>query len=129
MRKFALALSLVLLSGCITYVPPVDTGVEYSLMGVWFPNQAVDSLWFMENGLRGHILVTDDTLIFGSYDKDTNTFIKTFSMAYSEMTWVNKKVHSHARFLQIGSEDGVNSFATSIEAKDAAFDYVIAHME
>ena len=133
--KMAVILFTILLSlsGCATYGPG-PTDIEYSqainklpiakisvytMKASWFPNVMLgDVMSFHSPSVAGTLFLSQEQMVFATFDSETNIFLQSFSSPYSDMRWITIKKHGVSRIIRIQTNNNVHSFVYSSGSKN-----------
>ncbi|OGW20079.1 MAG: hypothetical protein A2X55_03160 [Nitrospirae bacterium GWB2_47_37] len=116
---------ILLLSGCATFGPgptdieysqavnklPVAKSAVYLVQASWYPNSMLDGIMSFHNAyITGTLFLTQERMVFATYDGATNTFLQGFAAAYSDISWITIKKYGVSRIIRIQLSNNVHSF-------------------
>jgi outer membrane lipoprotein-sorting protein len=127
-------ISLVMvLNGCATVGPsPANTNYKQAVESLSNADDAIDSItasWytnvllgdmksFHNPSILGRLFVTPEKLIFVVYDEATNSFLQTYEVVFSDITWLTSKEHGVMRIIRFQANNTVQSFIFGGWAKE-----------
>lgn len=120
-----LAVFLTAIYGCATSGPlPTDKAYSqaiyklpaakiavYVVPSSWYPSVILgDMMSFHSPRVSGTLFLTQERLVFATYDSATNIFLQSFSATYSDISWITIQKHGLTRIIRIQSNNNVHSF-------------------
>lgn len=123
-----LVVILIAIYGCATFGPgptdreysqaidklPVAKIAVYIVPAAWYPSVILGDIEsFHSPSVTGTLFLTQERLVFATYDSATNIFLQSFSATYSDISWITTKKHGLSRIIRIQSSNNVHSFVYS----------------
>ena len=120
-----IVITTIILSGCATVGPeptnkdysqaitsmPIAKEALYSVPASWYPNTLLgDAMSFHATSTSGRLFITPKRLLFAVYDDSTNSFLQSYEVTFSKISWMTGKYHGVARIIRFSANNTIQSF-------------------
>ena len=128
LNKLFLLFSVLFLQACVAHSPaPTAAGyssaienlsaaqnAKYVVTSNWYPNVLLGSVdSFHASSTHGKLFITPDRLVFAVYDSATKSYLQSYDISYSKITWLTAKEHGRGRIIRLQANNTINSFLFS----------------